>query len=720
MILYIDDWKEYPKAIADVQTKNISFVRYASLLKTMGVKNYAFCLALHNPLLQGINPHDPKLSFETISMIVEEAKLNPWYIFREIIKVPASSSPDPVSLDGNRGNIALFWLFFNHVTVMLIQPRQTGKSLSTDTLMVTLFAIIATNTSINLLTKDDSLRVNNVQRIKDIMDGLPPYLKLWKPRQDTYNTNELEISRLKNFYKTGVAQASISGALKLGRGMTTPIVHIDEIAFINNIITTLPALLASTGAARDNAKAAGAPYGNVFTTTAGYLSSDSGSFVYNKLYIVAVKWSEHFYDILNEKELHDMIHKGMGRGSITDIMLLEFNHRQLGKTDEWLRGKIRDAAAEGENASADFLNKWGVGAEESPIPKDVLQRIRDSEVAEPYSEVTKFGYIIKWYVSDYEVANKFPNRLLVMGLDTSDAIGNDDISMVIRDVTTGEVIGVGIFNETNTITFSEFIADLLVTYLNMLLIIERKSTGVSILDNLLLILPMKDIDPFRRIFNWVVNDQDLHKNFKTDVIDVPFSRRDKDVYIRYRKEFGYTTTGSGRSSRDNIYGATFNASTKYTGNTVRDKVVIYQLSRLIRINGRIDHRKGEHDDSVFAWMLAYWFLVDAKHKNFYGIPIHLVLATVSARMIDEQGGLEAIIKQQKQLRIRNDIEVLVNRLKIERDPIISSGIVTKIKHLYKDIDVSGDTSITFNIDTILEKIALDKRKTYNTLSYLNR
>jgi hypothetical protein len=48
-------------------------------------------------------------------------------------------------------------------------------------------------------------------------------------------------------YSSNVAQSSVKAALNLGRGMTNAINHIDEIAFINNIEHTLPALLAATG-----------------------------------------------------------------------------------------------------------------------------------------------------------------------------------------------------------------------------------------------------------------------------------------------------------------------------------------------------------------------------------------------------------------------------------------------------------------------------------------
>ena len=91
MILFLEDWeKKHPYAIVDTSTKNESWLRLAKIYQHMGVKNHAFMLALHNPGLQGIDPFDPSLTQEQILSIIVECKDNPWYFFREILKLSAS------------------------------------------------------------------------------------------------------------------------------------------------------------------------------------------------------------------------------------------------------------------------------------------------------------------------------------------------------------------------------------------------------------------------------------------------------------------------------------------------------------------------------------------------------------------------------------------------------------------------------------------------------
>jgi hypothetical protein len=705
MILYLNDWKKYPKAQPHYNTTNKSWVRLAGIFHKMGVKNCLFHLALHNPLLKDVDPHSANLTEEEIIMIVQEAKENPWYVLREIIRIPPVAGVDPVMLKANRANVSLFWLFFNHITTMLIQPRQTGKSVSTDSLMVTLFGILTLNTDFNLLTKDDSLRVKNVARIKELLNLLPPYLRL-RTRKDTNNTEKLTLDRLGNTYFTSVPQASERAALNLGRGMTIAINHIDEIAFVVNIDITLPALLAASSAARDSAAEQGAPYGNIFTTTPGYLSSKSGRFAYS-IYSASLRWSELLFDSFDENDLKETIKKNSPGGKLQ--VVLDYNHRQLGFTDEWLRGKIEDAMSDGEDAGADFLNLWAEGSETSPIKKELLKIIKDSLVQEPYLEVSKYGYITRWYIPEAEVLNKCKTRYLVMSLDTSDAVGKDDIGMCIRDANTGEVVATGVYNETNLITFSEWIADWLIDYPNMLLIIERRSSGVAIIDNLIKLLLVNDIDPFKRIFNWVVNDADTNIKYRQEVIDVNLSRRSSIVYEKYRDKFGYATSGgTGRSSRNMLYGDVFNSSIKYTGSTVRDKTLIDQISSLTIRNDRIDHKSGMHDDLVIAWLLGYYVLSKGTNNKFYGLESHRTLSTVTTAIIDEQGGQEAVRHKLYHQKLKEHIDNLLESIRKETSQIKIFMLTNKIKHLYKELDTTVVQPL--NIDSIIDNIMIEKRK----------
>jgi len=703
MILFLEDWQKYPTAIVDTKTTNKSFVRLAGLYKSMGVVNHSFILALHDPELQGVDPYDPNLSQEMIGRIVVECKINPWYFFREIARAPSASGINPVRFKANRGNIALFWLFFNHITSMLIQPRQTGKSFSTGILYRYLLSIACNNTKMNLLTKDNKLRVSTIEVIKSIEKELPFYLFL-TGKKDTNNSEEITVNALGNKLSSHLAQISPKAARNIGRGLTSPIFHIDEIAYLYNIEITLPAALASGGAARDIAANSGSPYGTVYTTTAGRLDTDSGRYAH-KLLQNSAPWTEKFFDAANENVLVDMVRMNSATGNKT--VILEFNHRQLGYTDEWLRGKMEDAESDGIDAETDFLNIWASGTDTSPISKDLLKILKESLVPDYYSDISNHGYITRWYVTEEKLKHIKENVHVVLSLDTSDAVGKDDIALTVRDIRTGKVLAVGNFNETNLITFSEWLVTWFTDFKKIFCIIERRSSGVAIIDYLLKLLPTAGINPFKVLFNWVVEEkEDYPDRFKN--IEDPRRGFDQSVLAKYRKYFGFATSGGGKTSRDGLYGSTLLSAVKYTGAGVRDKMLINQLSGLTTRNGRIDHAVGGKDDLCISWMLSYWWLINGKNTQFYGIDPRIILSSVVSTAITTSNGKTiSVEKKQEQEEIKLMIDKLMDFLKIEVNDLKAVLINNKIKQLSKELDPSVLQS--FNISGMLQEINDNRR-----------
>lgn len=678
MILFEQDYAKYPRVIIDTKTTNQTFVRLASVYRSMGIKNNAFLLALHNPDLQGIDPFDPDLTFNEMGLIAIEAFENPWYYLRELARAPGMAGSDAVPVEGNRGNVALFWSFFNHIMTFLIQIRQTGKSFSTDTLMSYLMNIKCRDTQINLLTKDDDLRRKNIIRIKDIMSELPRYLQQ-RTKDDANNTEEVTIKSRGNSYSTHVPQASPKRAYNMGRGLTSPIFHIDEPPFQPNISIALPAALAAGGAAIDRAKAAGAPYGTILTTTAGKKDDKDGKYIYNLLCDAAV-WTEKFLDARSPEELEHMIRRNSRSGKF--VVNITLNHRQLGKTDEWLKQKLEENLQTGDDANRDFFNLWTSGSQSSPLSIQVLETITTSVMAPMHVSVSKpHSYVIRWFIPESEVPQYMSTRKVIMGMDTSDASGGDDISLVMVDIETLEVIGVGTYNETNLIAFSEWVCSLLVQYKNITGIIERRSTGSALLDYLLLMLPQYGEDPFRRLFNRVVNDSDEFRD-RFDEINLPQGRRPSDIYVRYKKTFGFATSGSGLTSRTDLYSTTLQQAAKRGGALVRDKSLIDQIAGLVTRNGRIDHEVGEHDDLVIGWLLCYWLMTQGKNLAFYGIDPKRIMSLAGIKVTESPE--EAMMKYEQQI-IRDQIEAIYQQLSNSNDEFISRKLEHELIRLDKQL-----------------------------------
>ena len=699
--LFLEDYQEYPDLIIDTETKNRSFVRYVGLLKEMGIKNAYFPLQLHNPELKKIDPFDPHLSFEEMAMVAMECKNNFFYYIREIARVPGGTFDDPILFRANRGNVSLFWLFFNHITVILVQIRQTGKSLSVDELMIYLMDIACTNAQINLLTKDDTLRTANLTRLKNIELELPFYLRM-RTKADVGNTEELTVKALGNRYRGHLPNRSPKLALNVGRGLTSQVMQVDEASFFFNIAISLPAAFAATTAARENAERKGEPYGNILTTTAGKKDDRDGKFTFNLL-MNSMIFTEKLFDCKDHEELEEVIKRNSPEGDLR--VNCTFNHRQLGYTDEWLYRTIREVGATGEDADRDYFNRWTSGGQTNPIPVDIAKRIRDSEVSDYYSEIgKKYPYITRWYIPEQQIQSRLRNDFFIMGMDTSEAVGQDEIALDFQSIKTGEVIAAGSYNETNLIVFCQWLCDWFVAIPNFVLIIERRSTGAMIIDYLLVMLPPLGIDPFTRIYNKVVQEKDEYpERFKE--IEKPMNFRDREIYTKFKKYFGFATSGTGLTSRSELYSTTLIQAVKTLCDVIKDKKIIDQILSLVTRNGRIDHDEGGHDDSVIAWLLSNWLMTKGKYLQFYGINSKDILC--ENRMHQEANDPQKLYQIQKTNYLKDKIDALVVQIKKESNEYVSRRLEMDLRRILNEIPESQRQILS--VDELMKSIQEEKR-----------
>ena len=693
-ILFEQDWLRFPRAIADYDTKNESFKRIVSLYQRMGVQNCLFPLSLLQPELVGVDPYAENLSEETKVMIGMECRYNFWYFIREVVRIPPTAGPNPIMYKANRGNIALSWMFHNNIDFALIQPRQTGKSVSTDCISDWLIYIGASNTTISLLTKDDRLRRANVERLKKMRDLLPPYLINISTR-DSDNQSDLTCLALSNKYITAVGQTSENAANNIGRGLSTPVQHIDEGPFIRFIGTMIPASLAGGTAAREEAKQFNRPHGNIFTTTAGKKDDRDGRYMYELIHNGA-PWNEAFYDTADKPALVDMVKKNcLGRKAIINGT---FNHRQLGKTDAWLAEQIAIVNASREEANRDFFNIWTSGTQSSPLTPEQNETIRNSEIDPVYTEISTHAYIIRWYCTLEDLLESLKNTNIILGLDMSDALGRDALALTFINARDLAVVGAATINETNLILFGKFLANVLIKYPNITLVPERKSQAQTLIDSLLIQLPRAGEDPFRRIFNQVVNQKDEKPHDFQEINNTPVNRRTTAFYDKWKKYFGFNTTGA---SRDLLYSSVFQNAARESAHLIHDRTLSDEIRGLIIKNGRIDHSNESHDDMVVAWLLAHWFLTHSKNLSYYGIDTGQLMTKVhgQGRVLTE----EEEFHLERQEQIRQEIDDIYEQLKVSSDEYVIARLESKLFALNSRVEV--DDSDALSIDALVQQAA---------------
>lgn len=698
MILFKEDWDKYPTADIDTSCKNKHFEKYASLLKSMGIKNHEWPLALIDQGLKGVDPFDPSLTVEEMMRFAIEFKENPWAYFRLVARAPGGTAETPLYYRANRSNMSLNWLYFNHIANILIQPRQTGKSFGITSLDTYVINILATGADITLLTRGETLRANTLSLMKRLEAELPFYLRARK-KDDVANREEIIISTLNNKYRAILPSSSPITADRIGRGLTSASFRGDEFAYLENIAITLPVVLGTTQAARETAMTRGEPYGNIFTTTAGKKDDRDGKYAYDMVTESAV-WSEHFYDAKNEEELRDIIKKNSRAGDTVRVNST-FSHRQLGYSDEWLISTMKENNAFGDVANRDYFNVWTSGSQSSPFTPDQSSDIRNSQAMDYFTEVTSFNYIIRWYLPKDMIVSRMNSSYFTLAMDSSDASGGDDCAFVLRDIATGEVVASTNINETNLIKLSDFIVHLLITYPKITFIPERKSSGVMIIDYLLMILPTKGINPFKRIYNKIVQEAN---DFPDRMREIDRSEVSQDTLVKYKKAFGFATSGMGMTSRDQLYGTTLQSAVKLTRHLVKDKVLIEQLLALIVKNGRVDHPPGEHDDLVVAWLLSFWLMTLGRNLGFYGIDTRAILSENKEH--NNVDNIKKEIDHREQDRIRQQIDTQLQRIRNERDDYVVSRLTMDLKHLTSML--REDDRAALSVDELLNKLKKER------------
>ena len=707
MILFQNDWAKYPGAIYDTKTTNQSFIHLADVYYHMGIKNCAFHLTLLDPDLQGVDPFRQDLPLIMQAKIARECKLNFWYYLREISRIPESGSMVAVPFQANRSNIAMYWLFWNRVMTIVTILRQTGKTTMLVELVKYLLNFGAMNTFINLLTKSEGLKAETLAKVKAFYEEFPDYLN-FSTKKDIFNSDEVKLKDLSNTFKGNLSSASPKQAEKVGRGFTAPINLVDEAAFIENIAIALGAMLMTGNAARSAAERNGNPSGTILATTAGNTSDRDAAYIYS-LITGSTIWDDRFLDCVDVKDLNDAIFRNSSatkNQTKRPIVNISFSYRQLGYDEEWLKKKLEENISTPENIKRDIFNQWLSGSSKSPIPKQYIETINRHVVDQPRSEFwAPHNYLIKWFIPHEEIQSRIAaQRSFILGVDTSDGSGGDDIGFSVRDHVDGDIIAAATFNEINLITLADFFVSFLVRYPNSTMIIERKSSAATMIDYMITKLLAAGINPYKRMYNTIVQNKDSMEDVYNEVMHARLS--DEFVFIKHKKHIGFATSGAGVTARSSLYSGTLMSMLKYTGYGLRDEKMVAQISALEERNGRIDHPPGGNDDMVISSLLSYWLLSEGRNLSVYGINPSMILRGSAVYLEEKYKTDQDNMDRYEAQLLEAKFAQLLEDLKKENNPIISRQIELKIHKLANELPSS--TNI-LSASELIESIQREKR-----------
>ena len=160
-------------------TTNRSFLDVMEQLKNREVKNHYFMLALFDPTLAEIDPFREDLTKDQQIAVMIECSRNPWYFFREILRIPNGKNVDKFTLDLSRS--AILYCIVQGYSVWKAGLRQSGDSTISSGIILWRYMfdrIDQTKTGSGIMSATINDAKNILRRVKNMNGLLPSYLKM--------------------------------------------------------------------------------------------------------------------------------------------------------------------------------------------------------------------------------------------------------------------------------------------------------------------------------------------------------------------------------------------------------------------------------------------------------------------------------------------------------------------------------------------------------------
>lgn len=582
-----------------MSTNNSSFIEMYQYLRDIGIKRCKWMLLLLDPDLAGIDPFDPKLPPIMKQKVLRECMRNPIYFLREIVRIPDSGQMNGIRFKLHRGNMALIYCLMLNMNIMCILPRQTGKTQSALAWYLWLFNFGSQYTEMSFLNKklDDSKL--NLERIKQMRDLLPSYLKMDKvfnrdgsKMKGKDNVETIQHPVNSNKIRTVASARNKTMAASLLRGRTTPVLYWDEHGFTpyNDII--MVNMVPAFNTASLNAKRNGKPYGILITTTPGMLTTDEGIASFN-MKNAATPFSERWYD-LSKDELMEIINSNTN----SNYVYIEFSYQQLGYTEQWFKDLCINMGKKWDDIRREVLLEWSLSSENSPFRKEDLDTIK-AMLRQPIQTILMLN---KYPFHIYEKIN-YAKSVPIIGVDVSGGYQRDSSAITIIDSESTRVTAELNSNFISTPELAMILYEIVSKYMpNAVVNIERNGGyGASVISKLLTTSIKKNL--FYTIKDKIVEER---------VVGAQIHKKTQKTKI-----YGSDSTKAEREQLMEI----LRDRVDYHKDKIISKTIYDELVGLeVKKNGRIEHSINTHDDQVFSWLWAlYVWYCGGDLMNQWGI-----------------------------------------------------------------------------------------------------
>ncbi len=583
-----------PEFYYQTTTTNTSCLLMYQYLSAKGIRNNKFFLRLVDRSLMRVNPFDKDLSEEMMGRIIKECTINPWYYLRECVRIPETGGTTRFKL--NPGTLAEVFCMLNNISVILLLPRQQGKTITAISLLDWIYNFGTTNTAILFGNKFQGDAELNVSRYKGIHGLLPDYLRGYN-KADGDNIRTVTKVSLKNKIDALTTPNTIDQASKLGRGLTSPILYWDEAAFVKFFKKVYGSASPVLSKAAETAEENGKPHFKLFTTTPNFLEDPTAKFVKGMIDMAAV-WDESLYDFTQE-ELHTYIYEN----SKNDFVHIEYSWRQLGKDEKWYEKQCRDLNWDSFEIKKEVDIEWMYASSLSPFNEESMDKIKKA-LREP---VGKKLIDKKWTFEIYKELD--PLYPYMISVDVAGGLDRDSTAIKVIDPKNMEPVATFSSNKITLPKTKGLLKNICTTWLlEGAIVIERNSYGLSIIQDILedrFYAPLR-----RRLFYFFKEFETATKSGSKDLNKL------REHSHKGTKVYGINTTGPSRLEMIDLLGETIDTDPEI----LAIKPIFTDIQNLERKkNGKIEHRDDEHDDNLFSWLIGKYASQQTTFKRFYKI-----------------------------------------------------------------------------------------------------
>jgi hypothetical protein len=206
------------------------------------------------------------------------------------------------------------------------------------------------------------------------------------------------------------------------------------------------------------------------------LDSEEGLYCYN-LIQEAINFDEKWYDMPIEK-----VKKIISEGSDNDFVFIQFDYKELGHGEEWLKKQKRLVNNDLLIIKREIFLEWTLSGDTSPFSEEQLVGI-ERNIKKPIGSF----YIKNVYKFDIlEELHNIRERNYIISVDIAGGLEKDATAITIIDPLTYKPVVVFKSNRIDTPTLVDVLKELVETYFNEAVVVpERNNMGLSVIQMLL-------------------------------------------------------------------------------------------------------------------------------------------------------------------------------------------------------------------------------------------